>query len=99
MSIQNAGRTSAQPMVAASSGKQDGGGNGSGGMYFGQEPQQEDPYYEGGDFWNPSYVTPHDLEDLPAHALVKLSSQCVETLRTWKTRIASLLYNTHKPES
>ncbi len=90
-SIQSAGGLRVPTFQPASS-KGDGAGNGGGGMYFGEEPQEEQP----GDadwFSNPfSFRPPTDLKDIPYVAPTTFGGESSQALRTWKTALARQLY-------
>lgn len=75
------------PTLQANS-KQDGGGNGSGGMYFYQEAAQEEQ-----DSFLYQDDTQEDLDGLPySFPLLKSIS---EALKSWNAALAKLLYQ-HK---
>lgn len=74
------------PSLQAASSKQDGGGNGEGGMYFGQEPQDESYTYN----TNPFYYDSVDTGDMTFS--VPLFGTVPASMGAWKTAIAISLY-------
>jgi hypothetical protein len=70
--------------------KQDGGGNGSGGMYFGQEepyPQEDDTFM---------HSTEVDLDDIVYN--VPFFTSIAEKLRPLKEALANILYQSLKQD-
>ncbi len=74
----------ASPLQTSS--KQDGGGNGQGGMYFGQYPEQEEENWGDSFRWRNA-----DLDDIPFTVPV-LIDMISSKLKVWKTALAKMLY-------